>query len=235
MLAGIFQMLLCSAILYGYYYLFLRNERFHQYNRFYLLGSVIISLILPLLKIPVIISEDDGIIYQSLDSLNTTVTVVATQQPVITASALLSFLCIILAIFFIIRIIVALYKIVKLKKQNPSQPLGDITLITTSHPSAPFSFFKWLFWNNAIEPESVRGKYVFQHEMYHIKKHHSLDLVFTEVICALFWFNPVFHFIRKEIKIIQEFLADRHASSNTPAGDYAETLLMQHLAANINY
>ena len=44
---------ICSGILYGYYHFFLRNKRFHQYNRFYLLGSVLLSLLVPLLNIPV--------------------------------------------------------------------------------------------------------------------------------------------------------------------------------------
>lgn len=39
---------IASAILYSYYQLVLRNKRFHSYNRFYLLTSIVISLVLPL-------------------------------------------------------------------------------------------------------------------------------------------------------------------------------------------
>jgi len=31
------QVVVCSAVLYVYYLLALRNKKFHQYNRFYLL------------------------------------------------------------------------------------------------------------------------------------------------------------------------------------------------------
>ena len=89
MLAYISQMMLCSAILYGYYHLFLRNEKFHQYNRFYLLGAIIISLLLPLIKIPVTVKDNDGVIYQSLDNFNETFVVVAQKEYQFTASALL--------------------------------------------------------------------------------------------------------------------------------------------------
>src|SRR5690349_8830773 len=45
------KVIICSAILTGYYWFMLRNKNFHGYNRFYLLASVVLSLLLPLIKI----------------------------------------------------------------------------------------------------------------------------------------------------------------------------------------
>ena len=45
------QVLVCSAVLMVYYLLVLRNKKFHQYNRFYLLGVAIVSWMVPLIKI----------------------------------------------------------------------------------------------------------------------------------------------------------------------------------------
>src|SRR4051812_6210505 len=47
-----------SGILYSYYHFFLRNKKFHGYNRFYLLCAVGISMVLPLLKIPVYLVKE---------------------------------------------------------------------------------------------------------------------------------------------------------------------------------
>jgi hypothetical protein len=47
------KVVLCSGVLFGYYCLALRNRTFHQWNRFYLLASVLFSLTAPLLKISV--------------------------------------------------------------------------------------------------------------------------------------------------------------------------------------
>jgi hypothetical protein len=44
---------LISGLLYGYYWLFLRNRRFHGYNRAFLLGITLLSPILPLIPLPV--------------------------------------------------------------------------------------------------------------------------------------------------------------------------------------
>ena len=54
------QVLVSSGILYLYYQLFLRNKRFHQYNRFYLLGTVFISILIPFLRIPVYFTHDES-------------------------------------------------------------------------------------------------------------------------------------------------------------------------------
>src|ERR1700739_1539709 len=44
---------ICFGILFGYYWLLLRNKILHSYNRFYLLASVILSITLPLIQINV--------------------------------------------------------------------------------------------------------------------------------------------------------------------------------------
>lgn len=79
MLTYFIQMIVCSGILYAYYHFFLRNERFHQYNRFYLLVSMVLSLVLPLIKIPVNLSPDNNassIIY-AFAGTNENITVVS--------------------------------------------------------------------------------------------------------------------------------------------------------------
>src|SRR6478672_9428597 len=49
---------ICSAFLFGYYHLFLRNKVYHAYNRFYLLSATVISLAIPLFNIEYIFTGD---------------------------------------------------------------------------------------------------------------------------------------------------------------------------------
>jgi hypothetical protein len=51
MIAFIVKLVIYAGILYGYYWVALRNKVFHSYNRFYLLSSVVLSAVLPLLSI----------------------------------------------------------------------------------------------------------------------------------------------------------------------------------------
>ena len=45
------QVIICSAIMMSYYFSFLRNKKFHQYNRFYILAVFLLSFMIPLIKI----------------------------------------------------------------------------------------------------------------------------------------------------------------------------------------
>src|SRR5437868_12208128 len=54
------KVIICSGILLGFYWLLLRNKIFHQYNRFYLLSAVVLSLGLPLIHIDILSNSDNS-------------------------------------------------------------------------------------------------------------------------------------------------------------------------------
>ena len=56
----IIEVVISSGILYGYYHFFLRNKRFHQYNRFYLLLAAVICICIPFLRIPVYFNAEEA-------------------------------------------------------------------------------------------------------------------------------------------------------------------------------
>jgi hypothetical protein len=47
------------------------------------------------------------------------------------------------------------------------------------------------------------------HEQTHAKQKHALDILFIEMLQIVFWFNPLLYFIKKDIKLNHEFLADQ--------------------------
>ena len=63
-------MILVSAVMSAYYLLFLRDKTFHHYNRFYLLGTMVLSLLLPLLKVEYFTIETDSRILLLLNQFN---------------------------------------------------------------------------------------------------------------------------------------------------------------------
>src|SRR5688500_6906565 len=66
------KVMLCSGILLGYYWLFLRNKQFHHYNRFYLQATLLLSVILPFIRIPVWNEPQNAVnqvVYQTLEVL----------------------------------------------------------------------------------------------------------------------------------------------------------------------
>jgi TonB-dependent SusC/RagA subfamily outer membrane receptor len=238
------QVMIASGILYGYYYIALRNRKFHQYNRFYLLTATLISILIPFLNIPVYFSTEESqssIVFKTLTAIspaNEEILVLDSGLPSKAAGTFFysaQFLyCVytLLSVVVMIKIAISLGKIWNLQKRNPAEKLGNIRFVRTNEPSTPFSFFRWMFWNKNIELNSEKGKQIFQHELFHIKQKHSIDTLFLELLTAVFWINPLFHLMKRELKTIHEFLADSFVVNDTQKWEYAELLLMQVLQTN---
>ncbi|WP_276503303.1 N-acetylmuramoyl-L-alanine amidase [Terrimonas pollutisoli] len=236
----LFQSILSSGILYAYYHFFLRNKKFHRYNRYYLLSIVVISIIIPFLQIPVYF--DDATTTPFLANTLTTIssggfeeeaaiTAVTAKESWFTFKNILSLLYIIVGLILFVRFLLALLRIARMITIYPKEQLDNIQFIATTDPATPFSFFRWLFWNNKIELNSDNGQQIFRHELFHIRQKHSWDIIFLEIISMLVWINPFFHLIKREIKVIHEFLADKFAVEENKEWDYAELLLMQVLGS----
>lgn len=241
------QVIAASGLLYGYYHFALRNKKFHHYNRFYLLMAVVISTLIPFLNIPVYFTQQQAessvmlktlqVISSPVATANETVSPVAETQSTITTTwfTLENFLYLtyfIIFFLFLSRVFMSLKKIRSLIRKNTAEHLDKIKFVNTDEPGTPFSFFRWLFWNRKIELHSERGEQIFRHELFHIQQKHSWDIIFTELLTVVFWINPFFHLIKKELKAIHEFLADEFAIKENNNWQYAELLLMQAFNTN---
>jgi N-acetylmuramoyl-L-alanine amidase len=240
-LFALLQIFLVSGILYGYYHLFLRNKRFHQYNRFYLLASVVISVTIPFLRVPVYLDSSEtasSLVLQTLTGISSTTPETSlsdlTQGTAVAASGLdwqliCSIIYIVVATVLILKIVLSLLKIRSIINNYPIEKTPQLNFVNTNEPGTPYSFFRWLFWDRSIDLQSTKGQQVFRHELFHIQQKHSADILFLEIVSVIFWINPFFHLMRREIRTIHEFLADRHASQGDNKWEYAELLLMQAL------
>jgi N-acetylmuramoyl-L-alanine amidase len=237
------QVIAASGLLYGFYHLVLRNNKFHHYNRFYLLISMLLAITIPFLNIPIyftptdtdtsllrqfsfLIATENGL--EETDIISSNINTWFSFE-----NALYAFYFLIAFIAFL-RIIFSLQKIRTIVRNNPIEKLEKINFVSTEESSAPFSFFNWLFWNNRIELNSEKGEQIFRHELFHIQQNHSWDIMFIEVLTCIFWINPFFHLMKKELKAIHEFLADEYAVKENNPSEYAELLLMQAFDTQIN-
>jgi len=225
------KVIVCSGILVGYYWLALRNKVFHHYNRFFLLSAVVLSLVIPVIKIdfwqqqqnktPVIkllqaVNADNN----SLDEivLNSTANAFDWQK-------FGGYLYLIFFGVLLIHFIVSLCNIFIIYKQSKKIVTNEISLIQTEAKGTPFSFFKLIFWNLHIDIHSTTGQQILQHEIAHIHQKHSYDKIFLNLVLIACWFNPFFWLIRKEINMIHEFTADRKAVKNCDSSTFAAMIL----------
>lgn len=72
---------------------------------------------------------------------------------------------------------------------------------------ASYSFFGWIFLSpNPKQQERLDD--ILIHEQTHVRQWHSIDMVAGEIVCILCWVNPFAWWIKEEIGINHEFIAD---------------------------
>jgi N-acetylmuramoyl-L-alanine amidase len=224
------KVIICSGILCGYYFIALRNKAFHRWNRFYLLATIAISLTIPLMKINFFANAgDNGTVVTVLQTISYGDEVVVENsghnsfqldaENVVEAGYLL------VSVIFLFIFFASLYKINRLRKRYPETKIEDISFVNTDAKGTPFSFFKFIFWNKAIDIYSSSGQQIFNHEIAHVKEKHSYDKVFMNVVLIFFWINPFFWLIRKELYMIHEFIADKEALEDSNVNAFAEMIL----------
>ena len=223
------QVLVCSAVLMVYYLLVLRNKKFHQYNRFYLLGVALVSWMVPLIKI-VWEQERSGV--RQVDLLNVVAVnnsemeaMVTSQQQSLDWVSLLPHLYVGISVFLLVAMLVSLYRIYKIYTTHECSNLQQFYLVMTRENGTPFSFFSYIFWNAEIDIQTPAGKQILQHELTHVTQYHSIDKIVIQLNLIAGWFNPFFWLLKKELDMIHEFIADKKSVENGDAASLAQMLL----------
>ncbi|PWN67397.1 M56 family metallopeptidase [Chryseobacterium oncorhynchi] len=223
------KLILCSGVMFLYYRLSLKDKTFHHYNRFYLLAAILISLLLPLIKVEDFTIEVNSDMYMLLDKIQNFKTEKKLDNGNLYFSIIFSALGLV-SLYLIGKLLYGIFKIQQFKAQFQKESFDGINFYRTNLTEAPFSYFKNLFWKNTITLDSEIGEQILKHEMVHIEQKHSFDKILIEVTTAIFWFNPFFHIIKREISLIHEYLADKKAVKNSDTKAFAQMLLASHFS-----
>ncbi len=224
------KMVLASGLMFGYYQLLLKDKTFHHYNRFYLLGTLVVSLLLPLLKASYFTLPVTNDVYLLLSKLQPVTKPV--HNDALSVTGIITGVLALVSVLLTARFVYGIFKILQLKRRFPQEQFEGISFYQTDLANAPFSYFRNLFWKNNIPLHSDLGKQIMKHEMAHIEQKHTYDKIVIETIRAIFWFNPFFHLIKKEVHLIHEYLADHKAIKKSDTKAFAQMLLASHFSGN---
>lgn len=216
MKAMIYILLESSAamiLFYCIYWLFLRKETWFTANRIYLTGSLLLSVILPLfpLKYTVTVAAAEPVFLEAASDAFLRIKPIE-EGMVFTDSGLNLFHVFLIVYFFgaawvFMRLLVQTIRLVILAKRY-GKPLEDnLYLVENNIYPIPFSFFRYIFIHPAIHSGSDLND-IITHEKVHILEHHWIDLLITEILCVVFWFNPFVWWFERSIKQNHEYLAD---------------------------
>lgn len=207
---------LSSGFLLLCYMLFLRNEKYHQLNRFYLLFSLVFSSLLPFIKFTVSVQP----LMPNTQSFLTTVT----EAPAIPFGMILYVAGLVL---FFILFILRLFKVLKQIIGKHYIEMNGLKVIDNPEQKVPFSFFHYVVVDStAFELDEL--DFVLRHEAAHAQQWHTLDILFVELLGVICWFNPFVWAYKSALKSQHEYAADAAViHSNVPRNDYFDLILKQ--------
>ncbi|MBN2776009.1 MAG: M56 family metallopeptidase [Bacteroidales bacterium] len=196
-----------SAAMYLLYVMFFKNTTYFKLNRIYLLLSLIIPLIIPLIKIPV--SYNDAAVYIPIMLDEIVITsggeVISAEENAVNYS--LWFYSIV-SVILVLRIVVAIIRVNRISHNSTKVKMNDLNLVLSKDRINPFSIFNKIYISESHFEDRLGLEQIVSHEKVHIKQLHSLDNLFSEIICSLFWINPIFWIIKDKLKSTHEYLAD---------------------------
>ncbi|MGC4099841.1 M56 family metallopeptidase [Ferruginibacter sp.] len=213
MMLYIVKTVLCAALLFLFYTLFLEREKMHRFKRAYLLVAVVLSFTIPLITIPTPAVINVAPLQQSI--------LLPVEQPVVAGSSqplmntqtdyIALFILFLYAAIALFRLAVFTRNMVTIYsriRNNAQVHQGNATFILLEKNVTPHSFLHFIFLDKTTYENGAIEKEVISHELTHVRQKHSLDIIFIELLLVFFWFNPFLYLYRRAIQLNHEFLAD---------------------------
>jgi len=234
-IAYLLQVSACTGIFYMFYCAFLRRLTFFTINRWYLLATLLLSFVIPAIKIqvdeqPHYVAVVQHVVYVNApEVIQPTPVNIAPQKmgtvapPVnwasimgwvyLAAVILLSGYLLITLIFFFTRL-----------KGKSLAKMGNVKIVSGYKKLGNGSFFNYIFLTDEnISYEEL--KHVIGHEMLHVKLYHSADRVIARLVQIALWFNPFAYLFARAIEANHEFEVDAKMASTIDKRMYANLLL----------
>lgn len=225
----LFEYLLKSAlsitILYIAFELLFKNRVSFIFNRVLLLSIVFFGLLIPIFSFNISSLFQFNSPYLSTFVNNEGLITINLQEIVINSKTQTSILgiplyIIIGRIYLLISLVLGLWFILKIIRllllvwKSETKQLGSFKFIILDGDYPTFSFFNYVFINSTLYNNKEESQKIIEHESIHSLQKHTLDILLSEVLIILQWFNPIAYLIRKSIKDNHEFLADKGIIKN---------------------
>ena len=209
----------CLAVFYLFYKLLMSRDTFHRFNRFALLGLLVLSSVLPLVEVsvnrPAPVHETMLTLEQLLLLADVQAEGEVVSQPTTALWVRVALMVYLVGIvFFAIRNLWSLGRLAVLLRYGRLEQLADwlpgrtenVRLVVHNRDIAPFSWMRYIVLSRKDLEENSRE--ILIHELAHIRNHHSWDLLLADLCIFVQWFNPAAWLLKQELQTIHEYEAD---------------------------
>jgi len=227
------QVSACLALFYSFYYLMLNRLTFFTINRYYLLFTLVLSFVIPLLTIPVHQEYSAVPVMQQVVNMRSVQNVpvyIAPQTNAIKTDASINwmqllkwgYLVAVVGLFTHLLITLTSF-FVKLRRRKISS-MGNIHILRGDKKLPNGSFLNYIFLNDD-ELSAEEMEQIVAHEMLHVKLYHSADRILMKLVQIILWFNPFVYLYARSMEENHEFEVDREITTSGDKNKYADLLV----------
>ncbi len=233
MLIYLFQVTVCLAFFYGLYFLGLRKETMFHTNRMYLMITLIISLVLPFVKIYIDEQQADSntlvasTVYLGNYVNNFSVSIATPVAKTIPWLKIFTGVYLLGAAVMSVRLLFAFKQILDIRKTGIHTKVSGHLCVLSDKVKSPFSFFNTIYLPLQHSFSEVELNEVIVHEKAHVSGMHTWDVILMELLCIKLWPSPMIYLYRKSMKEVHEFVADAAVLKDTHWENYAQLLVSQ--------
>ncbi|MGZ2371304.1 TonB family protein [Ancylomarina sp. YFZ004] len=225
------------ALFYGIYHFFLQDEKFYNAIRLYLGSSLILSFILPLIKVKyevVTASENSDFLLMINPFVQTHET--NANTPLIENISLIQIilgLYILICLYMLAKAIFRIISTQNIIKDKTYDEFEGHKLIKLTDDTPSFSFLGKIIINSK-DYNTNSFKNILAHEKVHVEQKHWIDLLLVELTTILLWFNPFAWLFERAIKQTHELLADEGViAQGCNIGEYQASILNQIMGVEV--
>ena len=220
------QVSVSMTILYGIYWMFLKKDTFFSANRFYLLGSLIISCTISFFNFSWLLPSANNSYVILLDAVTIgNVVIQESIQSYLTTFQIILIIYLTGVAIFLLRYMFHIVQLLLIIYTNEVTRTNGISIITLEKPVSPFSFFNYIILPSSdFREEDIQG--IIDHELIHVNQRHTIDILIMDLLAIIFWFNPVIWLFRSSLKLTHEYLADEGVLVKGHKTNFYQNLLL---------
>jgi len=230
--------IISGLLLFAFYLIyiaFLAKEKTHRFNRFYLLITLFISLIVPFINLPPLAglstistsAVSDNFVVNTVKQINDN----SLQSVPMTNRqfSMLIFIYFSIGAIFLLRFLFNLSRLVFIIRNQQSIKSRNASFILMDKPIMPFTFLNYIFVNRQDYLSNQVDNLLLEHELAHVSQKHSIDVIIIELCQIILWLNPILILYKKAIKLNHEFMAD-----NSVIESSKKPIAYQNLLVNVS-
>ncbi|MDX8338095.1 carboxypeptidase-like regulatory domain-containing protein [Draconibacterium sp. IB214405] len=122
-------------------------------------------------------------------------------------------------VVFLLNLLIGHLKAMNIIRFSRLKELFGAQVNLTKKDVHPFSFFSRI----VLSEKTLKNpdlKMIVDHEMVHVREHHTIDILFAESLFLFQWFNPFAWLIRDAMRNNLEYLTDHQVAQNHNAEAY---------------